>query len=91
LVRPRFIEVPDEYRREAERLGLDLPRLRAALGDASISRAISADMAIAQRFGLEAAPALFVNGHYLPIRRSRACVSIYAALMRGALPAPISV
>jgi protein-disulfide isomerase len=56
--------------REATTLGLDLMRWRAALADAApdhaIEHAIDADIAQARRFGLDAAPAVFVNGRFVP-------------------------
>jgi protein-disulfide isomerase len=52
--------------RAATAAGLDLARFRADLVAPATSRAVAADMAQAQRFGLETAPAVFVNGHIVP-------------------------
>jgi len=50
---------------EAERMGLDMGKFRADLADPLLQRALEADAAQAQRFGLPAAPAVFVNGRFV--------------------------
>jgi protein-disulfide isomerase len=50
----------------AARLGLDEARFHVAFADAALERAIAADEAQARDFGLGAAPALFVNGRFVP-------------------------
>lgn len=52
----------EDLERYAERVGADLPRLRAALQDHLHASAIDGDVALAERLGVDATPTFVVNG-----------------------------
>lgn len=64
----RLREEPTEpvLRREAERLRLDWPRLRREMDDPAVARRIQANLALAERLGIQGTPALVVGEVLVP-------------------------
>jgi protein-disulfide isomerase len=53
-------------RREAERLGLDWPRLRREMDEPAITRRIEANLALARALDIQGTPALVIGDSIIP-------------------------
>ena len=61
-----LIDPGPESPRQAQRAGLDWTRLRRDMDDPAITRRIEANVALAQRLGVEGTPALVVGNTLVP-------------------------
>src|SRR5438128_11532143 len=56
---------PEDVKRYAKELGLNVSRFESELQSAEAKKRVSDDMAEASSLGITGTPAFFVNGHYL--------------------------